>query len=187
MNVATQEVTTMRNGVDVDALFATIDAVKGNPQIARFVFRASNRWMGGDRNRTTIEGYHGACQEMRHAEPFVIDNAEPPVLLGGDTAANPVEYVLHALVGCLTTSMAYHAAARGIEIQSIESRLEGDLDLRGFLGVSSEVRKGFSKVRVRMLVDSPASMSTLRGLAQYSPVFDIVSNSLPVELVIERA
>ena len=184
---ATKQQATVRNGVDVPALFATIDAVKGDPAIARFNFRATNRWMGGDRNRSTIEDFHGACQDLRHASPFVMDNAEPPVLLGGDSAANPVEYVLHALVGCLTTTMVYHAAARGIEIASIESRLEGDLDLRGFLGLSTEVRKGFSTVRVRMFVDSEASMATLRELAQFSPVFDIVSKSLPVELTVERA
>lgn len=186
MNATMQECL-VRNGVDVAALAATLDAVKGTPALARFVFRASNRWMGGDRNRSTIEDFYGTGQELRHASPLVMDNAEPPVLLGGDSAANPVEYVLHALIGCLTTTMVYHAAARGIEIASVESRLEGDLDLRGFLGLSTEVRKGFSKVRVRMTVDSTASMSTLRELAQHSPVFDIVSNSLPVELTVERA
>lgn len=175
----------VRNGVDVTALFDTIDAVKANQKIAQFQFRAQNRWMGGDHNRSTIEGFHGACQEMSHARAFQIDNGEPAVLLGADRHANPVEYVLHALAGCLTTTMAYHAAARGIDIESIESRLQGDLDLRGFLGLSEEVRKGFHAVRVQMRVKSSAPASQLRELAAFSPVYDIVSKSLAVELSIE--
>lgn len=184
---AALQVPVVRNGVDVTALFQTIDAVKANPDIAQFQFRTGNRWLGGDHNRSTIEGFRGVCQEHRHAQAFELDNGEPPVLLGMGRHANPVEYVLHALVGCLTTTMAYHAAARGIDIESIQSSLEGDLDLRGFLGISNEVRKGFHAVRVRMRVKSSASATQLRDLATYSPVYDIVSNSLPVEVVVESA
>jgi uncharacterized OsmC-like protein len=182
--VAIQE-PVVRNGVNVTALFETIDAVKHNPEIARFQFRARNRWVRGDHNRSTIAGFYGACDEMTHAAPFELDNGEPPVLLGADQAPNPVEYVLHALIGCLTTTLVYHAAARGITVESVESRLEGDLDLRGFLGLSEEVRKGFHAVRVQMRVKSSASPSVLRALAQYSPVYDIVSKSLPVDVSVE--
>jgi uncharacterized OsmC-like protein len=175
----------VRNGVNVTALFATIDAVKGNQDIARFQFRARNRWMGGDHNRSTIDAFDGACQTLKHASTFTMDNGEPAVLLGADAHPNPVEYVLHALAGCLTTTMAYHAAARGIAIEAIESRLEGDLDLRGFLGLSDTVRKGFHAVRVKMRVKSSAPATALRELAKFSPVYDIVSNSLPVEVVVE--
>jgi len=122
---------------------------------------------------------------MTRTTPFVLDADEPPVLLGEDAGANPVEYVLHALAACLTTTMVYHAAARGIEIQAVHSELEGDLDLRGFLGLSNEVRKGYHDIRVRMRVKSQATPDMLRDLAQYSPVFDIVSNSLPVQVVVE--
>lgn len=180
---ATQPV--VRNGVDVTALFATIDAVKGNPDIAQFQFRARNSWKGGDHNHSTIDDFHGALQDIPHARAFELDNGEPPVLLGRDDAPNPVEYVLHALIGCLTTTMAYHAAARGIAIEAIDSRLEGDLDLRGFLGLSDTVRKGFSTIRVVMRVKSEVSAPVLSELARYSPVYDIVSNSLPVEVRIE--
>jgi uncharacterized OsmC-like protein len=176
------------NGIDVGALFATIDAVKQTPAIADFQFRASNRWMGGDRNRSTIGGFRGACEEHVHARgPFEMDNAEPPVLLGAGAAANPVEYVLHALAGCLTTTMVYHAAARGIRVEDVRSQLEGDLDLRGFLGIDATVRKGFHIVRVKMTVRSEADAATLASLARFSPVYDIVSNSLPVEVVVEKA
>jgi uncharacterized OsmC-like protein len=174
------------NGVNVTALSETIDAVRQNTDIAKFQFRASNQWLGGDNNRTTIEDFDGACETHQHANgPFVAYNAEPPVLLGEGTAPSPVEYVLHALAGCLTTTMVYHAAARGIEIGEVNSELEGDLDLRGFLGLSDKVRKGFHTVRVRMRVRSDADPQTLASLAKFSPVYDIVSNSLPVEVNVE--
>lgn len=175
----------VRNGINVTALSETVNAVKGNPDIAKFQFRASNHWLQGDHNHSTIDGFYGACQEMKHAQAFEMDNGEPPILLGDDRHANPVEYVLHALVGCLTTTMVYHAAARGIAIEAVDSRLEGDLDLRGFLGLSDKVRKGFHTIRVHMRVKSPAPSSQLRELAMFSPVYDIVSNSLPVEIEIE--
>jgi uncharacterized OsmC-like protein len=183
----TAQAPNITNGVNVDALFETIDAVKRNPAIADFQFRASNKWMGGDHNRTMISGFRGACEEQVHANgPFEIDNSEPPVLLGQGAAANPVEYVLHALAGCLTTSMVYHAAARGIDVESVSSEVEGDLDIKGFLGLDENVRKGFHVVRVRMQVKSEADAETLKSLAQFSPVFDIVSKSLPVEVSIEK-
>jgi uncharacterized OsmC-like protein len=176
---------TVCNGVDVTALFATIEAVKANREIAQFKFRAQNSWKGGDHNRSTIEGFHGACQDIKHAKTFEMDNGEPPVLLGAGKHPNPVEFVLHALIGCLTTTMAYHAAARGIAIEAIDSKLEGDLDLQGFLGLSDKVRKGFHTVRVNMRVKSTASAETLRDLAKFSPVYDIVSKSLPVEVKVD--
>ena len=184
---AAQAVPTVTNGVNVSALFETIDAVKQAPEIADFQFRSSNIWLGGDHNRSIISGFRGACDEQVHAHgPFVMDNAEPPVLLGEGKAANPVEYVLHALAGCLTTTMVYHAAARGITVRDVQSELEGDLDLRGFLGLDNNVRKGFSTVRVRMQVRSDADAEMLKSLAQFSPVYDIVSKSLPVSISIEK-
>ena len=182
-----QTAATITNGVNVSALFDTVDAVNQTPEIAKFQFRASNRWMGGDHNRSTVSGFHGACDDHRHAKgPFVMDNAEPPVLLGEGEAANPVEYVLHALAGCLTTTMVYHAAAKGIAIEEVSSELEGDLDLHGFLGLDDKVRKGFSAVRVAMRVKSDADVATLKSLTQFSPVYDIVSQSLPVEVTVEK-
>lgn len=177
---------TIRNGVNVSALFATIDAVKADPGLAEFRFRADNRWIDGGHNRSSIQGFYGCRQEDPSRQTaFELDADEPPVLLGEDRGANPVEFVLHALAACLTTSIAYHAAARGIEIEAIESSLEGDLDLRGFLGLSDEVRKGYSAVRVRMRATTSASPAQLKALAKFSPVYDMVSRSLPVELSIE--
>jgi uncharacterized OsmC-like protein len=175
----------IRNGVDVGALFATIAAIKADPGIAEFRFRAANRWLGGDRNLTTVTGFFGAKQEQPHAQPFEMECGEPPVLLGQDRGANPVEFLLNALIGCLTTTMVFHAAARGIEIGSVESTLEGDIDLRGFLGISPDVRKGYREIRVKMRVKSKGSPAVLRELAQYSPVFDVCSRALPVRVEVE--
>ncbi len=120
---------TARNGVNVAALFATIEAVKGNPAIAKFNFRATNRWLGGEKNRSTFQQFSGALQEHRTAGPtFSADNGEAPVLLGAVQAPNPVEWLLHALIGCMTTTTAYHAAALGITVDAIESELDGDID-----------------------------------------------------------
>ena len=176
----------VRNGVNVTGVFEVIDAVKSDPELAQFKFRASNTWIDGGHNRSTIKSFYGCKMEDSSRDtPFVLDADEPPVLLGQDTGANPVEYVLHALAACLTTSMVYHAAARGIEIEAVDSTLEGDIDLRGFLGVSNKVRKGYHHVGVRMRVKSAAKPEVLRELAKYSPVYDLVSNSLPVDVTIE--
>ena len=141
--------------------------------------------MGGGHNRSTIQGFYGAGQEdTSRKSTFVMDNDEPDVLLGTDQGANPVEYVLHALAGCLTTSLVYHAAAKGIRIDAVESRLEGDLDLRGFLGMSDEVRNGYDNVRVTFRIKADASEEQLQELCKLaqkrSPVFDIVTNAVPV-------
>lgn len=175
-----------RNGVNVSALFETIDAVKNDPGLADFQFRAANTWIDGGHNRSLVQGFHGCRQEdTTRQQPFVLDADEPAVLLGQDAGANPVEFVLHALAACMTTTMVYHAAARGITIGAVESSLEGDLDLRGFLGLSEDVRKGYHDIRVCMRVQSDASPEVLRELTKFSPVHDIVANSLPVQVVVE--
>ncbi len=174
------------NGVDVGALKETITAVKGNAEIAKFNFRAKNKWMGGDKNRTTIKEFTGALTQQRTGtQTFTADNGEPPVLLGKDEAPNPVEWLLHALIGCMTTTTAYHAASRNIAIEAIDSEIEGDLDLRDFLGLSTEVRKGYSAIRVRMRVKTKAEASTIKSLTAMSPVFDVVSKSVPVTVQVE--
>ncbi|MBI1212046.1 MAG: OsmC family peroxiredoxin [Alphaproteobacteria bacterium] len=174
------------NGVDVTALESTIAAIEANTEIAKFNFRVVNRWMGGDKNRSTIKGFTGALAEQREGvQAFIADNGEHPILLGHDEAPNPIEWLLHAMIGCMTTATAYHAAAAGITVGAIESEIEGDLDLRGFLGISPEARKGLNAVRVRMRVRTGADAPTIKDLATRSPVFDIVSRALPVSVAIE--
>ena len=173
------------NGVDVDRLGQTVQAIQQNPGLATSQFRAVNRWISGGHNRSTIQGFYGAGQEdTTRTKPFVLDADEPPVLLGKDQGANPVEYVLHALAACLTTSLVYHAAARGIRIESVESKLEGDLDLQGFLGLSDQVRRGYKEIRASFTIKSNASAVQLKELTKFSPVHDIVSNPVPVSISI---
>jgi uncharacterized OsmC-like protein len=184
-SMSTSTMSTIINGVNVDRMSGTVQAVQQNPRLATFQFRAANRWITGGHNRSAIQSFYGAGQEDTvRTKPFVLDADEPPVLLGDDHGANPVEYVLHALAACLTTSLVYHAAARGIRIESVESQLEGDLDLRGFLGLSETVRRGYQQIRVRFTIKTDASAEQLQELTQLSPVHDIVSNPVPVEISI---
>jgi uncharacterized OsmC-like protein len=173
------------NGVDVERLGETVKAIQQSPSLATSQFRATNRWINGGHNRSTIRGFYAAGQEDTiRSKPFVLDAGEPPVLLGNDEGANPVEYVLHALAACLTTSLVYHAAARGIRIESVESTLEGDLDLQGFLGLSEQVRRGYKEIRVHFTIKSDATEEQLKELTKFSPVYDIVSNPVPVSISI---
>jgi uncharacterized OsmC-like protein len=186
-----QSVTTsIRNGVNVDDLTKTIQAVKEQPEIAQFKFNVSNSWIGGGHNRSTVNGFHGAMQDFEHSSKFVMDAAEHPVLLGADEAANPVEFLLHALAACVTTSMVYHAAGQGIEIEAVETKMEGDLDLRGFLGIDPTVRNGYERIRMTMRIRTSASDQQWANLIQlgphFSPVFDTVTKGVPVDVSTER-
>lgn len=178
------------NGVDVDKLFGTIDAIKKTPVIATFKFRASNKWLDGGHNRTTIKNYYGAQQDHERKKPFVLDADEPPVLLGNDHGPNPVEYALTALAACVTTSIVYHAAAKGVRLNSVESRLEGDIDLQGFLGLSKEVPRGYKEIRMFFKIDADAPDEKLEEIVQlgptYSPVFDTITRAVPVKVKLEK-
>jgi uncharacterized OsmC-like protein len=185
MSQDTKKIPKLRNGVDVIALKETIGAIKGQSDLAKFKFRATNKWINCGHNQARIEGFYGCNEEIAHKKPFVFDADEPAVLLGDDKGANPVEYVLVALSACVTTAVAYHAAARGIIIESIESSLEGDIDLRGFLGISDEVPKGYQDIRVTMTIKSDASPEQLKELAGFSPVFDTLKRAIPVEVEVK--
>ena len=173
------------NGVNVTQLMDTIDAIKSQPDLAKFEFRTTNEWKDGTQNIASVKSFHGACMENVRPETFQFLADEPPVLCGRDEGANPVEYLLAALSMCVTTSIVAHSAARGIRIDAIESELEGDLDVRGFLGMSQSVRKGYQAIRMHMRIKTDGSAELLRQLADYSPVYDVVSRSVPVALTIE--
>ena len=176
---------TVRNGVDTQQLFGTLDAIKAEPSLARFQFRARNRWIDGAHNRTTIRDFYAANQEdASRSEEFVLDAGEPAILLGADTGPNPAESLLHALAACLTTSLVYVAAARGVRLTEVESTLEGDMDVRGALGLSDDYRNGFEQIRVSFRVKGDAPDEKLREVVaraqQRSAVFDMVTNGVPV-------
>ena len=174
------------NGVDTPKLFATIAVVAGQPELAKFQFRAKGDWLGGTHMRSTMSGFSGAGGEHSHKAAYTADADHPAVLCGEDKAPTPVEYVLHALAACLTAGIANIAAARGVTLHSVESSLEGDIDLRGILGLSNKVRNGFrpsaSASRSRA-THRPRSCrrSSSRPCAR-SAVLDILSNGVPVSV-----
>jgi len=178
------------NGVNVDQLFSTIDLIKEKPEIAKFKFGATNKWVGGTHNRATVKDFYGAGQEDDTRESMVFHMDEPPVLLGNNEGANPVEYLLVALSGCLTTSLIAHGSAKGVQIKRVESRYEGDLDLRGFLALSEDVKVGYQNIRVYFKIDADiteAQKEELVKMAQkYSPVFNTVFNQTPVSVQLEH-
>ena len=184
------KLTTTVNGVDLARLTETIKAVKAAPELARFRFRIQNRWIGCGQNRSEVQQFSAGETETPHRTELILEADEPDVLLGSDTGANPVEHLLHALASCVTTSMIYHAAARGIAIEEVESSLEGDLDLRGFLGISPTVRKGYQQIRLKLRIKANATDEQLRELEslgpKFSPVFDSISKGVPIAVSSER-
>src|SRR5919205_1286179 len=174
----------IRNGVDTAQMYGTLDAIKADPSLGRFQFRVANEWKGGSHNRSTIRSFYGAGgEDASRSSDFTIDAGEPAILLGHDEAPNPAEALLHALAGCLTTSLVYVAAARKVPLTRVESRLEGDMDVRGCLGVSDSVRNGFSAIRVTFSIEGDAPEEKLREVLERaqdrSAVFDMVSNGVP--------
>jgi uncharacterized OsmC-like protein len=178
------------NGINVDQLFQTVELVKDNPGLAAFKFRARNTWVEGTHNRATVKDFYGAFQEDDSREPMVFELDEPPVLCGDNLGPNPVEYLLVALSGCLTTSLVAHAAARDISLKKVSSRYEGDLDLRGFLGLSEEVPVGFQEIRVYFTIEadlSEAQKEELVKMAQkYSPVYNTITKATPVAVHLDK-
>lgn len=175
------------NGVDVAHVVQVIDGIETDAALAKMQFRLKNSWLDGGLNRSSIKGFFGGGgEDSTRTEAFTVDSDEPRIMAGKDTAPNAMEFVLHALAGCLTSTMVYHAAVRNIEIEAIESELEGDMDVRGLLGLSPTVRKGFQSVRVKIRARSAATAEELKDLALFSPVYDIISTSLPVELSVEK-
>ena len=178
---------TSSNGVDAPTLFATLDAVKGAPQIAQFQFRATNEWISGTHNRSTIHGFYGAGQEdTSRPVPFSYDADHPAVLVGSNQGPTPIEFLLHAIAACLTSGLANIAAARGITLRRVSSTVEGDIDLLGILGLSDIVRNGYRQIRVHFDVDGDASPEQLSALVEQSrrrsAVYDVLVNGTDVQI-----
>ena len=191
MTTATAE-SARRNGVDTATLFATLDAVKAQPEIAKFQFRASNTWVNGTHNRSTLSGFYGALQEMQHKHVTTVDADHPAVLVGDDNAPSPVEYLLHAIAACLTAGVANIAAARGVNLTEVTSTVEGDINLLGILGLSDgSVRNGYEQIKVSFHIDGDADEDTLRGLVEQSrrrsAVYDVLTNPTPVVIDVTTA
>ena len=186
MNAAVEQPRTL-NGLDMNALVATVAAVKNDPALGRFEFRARNRWIDGGENRSTIQDFYGAGREDdSRAEPFEFTNGEPPVLLGANEGANPVEFLLHALAGCVTTTTVLHAAARGIRIKRLSTELIGTLDVQGLLALDDTVSPGYRDIRIAMDIEADCSDAELDDLLsfaqQHSPVCSTVCRPVPVTI-----
>jgi uncharacterized OsmC-like protein len=179
------------NGVDTPTLFATINAVKGTPSLANFQFRAQNSWVRGTNSRSRIESFSGAGGEHQHARVFEYDADHPAVLVGGDAGPTPIEFLLIGLSSCLTAGLANIAAARGVTLNRVESKVEGDIDLRGILGLAKDVRNGYKGIRVSFTIDGDAPPETLKALVDQSrarsAVFDVLTNGVPVEISVATA
>ena len=177
------------NGINTPALFATINAVGANPPLAKFQFRATNRWVAGTHSRGTIETYFGAGGEQAHKRVFTLEADHPAVLVGEDNAPLPVEYLLYGLASCIIGGIANIAAARGVTLTEVEATVEGDLDLRGILGLSDEVRNGYEKIRANFTIKGDAPEEKLRQIVEQSrarsAVFDVLTKGVDVEIGIK--
>jgi uncharacterized OsmC-like protein len=172
------------NGVDTPNLFATINFVADNPGTSEFTFRAENQWISGTHSRTSISGYFGAKGEQARQKTFIAEGDHPALLVGADNAPTPVEYLLHALASCITAGIGNIAAARGVKLTRVNSRVEGDIDLSGLLGISSTVRNGFRDIRISFEVEGDAPADKLAEIVAQSKarsaVFDVLSHGVPV-------
>ena len=182
---------TVTNGVDTTTLFATLDAVRHQPDLARFQFRARTEWLSGTHNRTTISGFFGAGSEQQHEQEFTLDADHPAVLVGADRGPTPAEHLLQALGSCLMSGLANIAAARGIELGEVTADLEGDIDLLGIFGLDDGVRNGFQEIRVTFHVRGEAEAERLTALVEQarrrSAVYDVLTNGVRIDLRAEAA
>jgi uncharacterized OsmC-like protein len=174
------------NGVDTATLFATIDAVRAQPELADFQFRVTNQWISGTQNRAVIHGFYGAGEERQHEHETVLTTDHPVVLVGADKGPTPAEYLLHALGACLMSGLGNIAAARGIQLDEVTATVEGDIDLRGILGLDPGVRNGFHGIRVTFHVKGAAEAEKLAALVRQSQgrsaVYDVITNGVPVKV-----
>ncbi len=180
----------MLNGIDIDQLVATVNAIKESPDIARFQFRSDTEWVNGGHSRSKVQGFFGAgAEDGSRKKPFNIEGDEPPVLLGSNAGPNAVEAILASIGSCLAVGFVYNAAAQGIKVKSLKFTIKGDIDLHGFLGLSEEIRPGYQNISVSYKINSDASREKIEELCEYvqrtSPVLDMIRNGLPVSVTLE--
>jgi len=183
----TQHDNTTRNGLNLEQMGQTVEVLKQDPALAQFEFRARNQWINGGENRSSIQGFYGAgVEDESRTEPFVFTNGEPPVLLGNNEGANPVEFLLHALAGCVTTTTVLHAAARGIQIHRLSTELVGNIDVQGLLALNDSVPVGYESITIKMNIEADASDEEIDDLISFaeghSPVCNTVCKPVPVSI-----
>jgi uncharacterized OsmC-like protein len=180
---------TIDNGVNVEALLEAREALAGAPEAAQFTWRASSKWENGVHSTTSIQNFFGLGEEQSHKTEAVFDADHPEVFAASDNGITPIEYLLVGLASCLTAGVASVAQNRGIQLRSIESTVEGNHDIRGILGVDADVRNGFNDVKVTFKIDADASRQEIEALVaqsqKRSAVFDALTN--PTEVAVEVA
>lgn len=182
--------TSRRNGVDTTALFGALDAVKAQPEAAKFQFRATNSWVSGTHSRGTIDGFFGLGAEQNHLAVHEFDADHPQQLVGSDQGPTPAEYLLHALAACITAGIGNIAAARGIDLDRVESTVSGDIDLMGLLGLDDSVRNGYQGIEVRVRIEGDAPPEQLAGVVERSvarsAVFDVLTNGTAITVTVDE-
>jgi uncharacterized OsmC-like protein len=186
MNTA-EQTSHIINGVDTQGVVELATKIAADEDYGKFQFRARNQWVNGARSRSTIQKFFAGGKENTDRKQSLFVDADQPVFLGGqNTAPNPVEHLLHALDSCLTVTLVYHAAVQGIHLEAVTTAAEGDMNARGFFGISDTVDKGYKQIRVNMQVKSDADEETLTKLAMYSPVYEVISRSVPVDFTLTK-
>ena len=185
--MAKQKTLDLVNGIEIDTLQNTVKAIQEEPELGKCRFHVTNKWLGVNHNCTTVSSFYGAKQEIEHKQSFDLHADEPAILAGQDQAANPVEHLLHALASCVTTSLVAHAAVRGINLEEVESEIEGDIDIQGYLGLSKDVPKGYKDIRIKFKVKTDEqNTERLKKLAEFSPVYNTLIHGTNVDLEIEQ-
>lgn len=173
------------NGIDTDRVVDLATKISQNEDYGKFKFRANNQWLNGSRSRTAIQGFYaGGKEDASRTEALTVDADQPAFLAGHNTAPNAVEHYLHSLTSCLNTTLVYHASVQGIPLDEVDVSAEGDMNARGFFGISDYVERGYKGIRVNMKVKSPADVQTLTKLAMYSPVYEMVSKAVPIDFIL---
>jgi uncharacterized OsmC-like protein len=178
----------VNNGVNVDALLAAREALKSAPEAAKFTWRASCTWKNGTFTQTKVQGFHGLGAEQKHKAEFSFDADHPEIFASEDLGATPVEYVLVGLVSCLTAGVAAVAQNRGVQLRSVEAKIEGSMDIQGILGIDSDVRNGYDDIKVTYKIDADAPKKDIEAIVaqsqKRSAVYDIVTNPTNVTVVV---
>jgi uncharacterized OsmC-like protein len=181
-------VSSVNNGVNVQALLDAREALKGAPEAAKFRWRASCKWQNGTHSRTKIQGFHGLGQEQKHKTEFSFDADHPEIFASEDLGATPIELVLVGLASCLTAGVAAVAQNRGIQLRSVEAKLEGSMDIQGILGIDSDVRNGYDDIKVTFNIDADASKKDIEAVVaqsqKRSAVYDVITNPTNVTVVV---
>ena len=184
MNTA-EQTTQLLNGIDTNHVAELATRISQNEEYGNFRFRTNNQWLNGSRSRTAIQGFFAGGKEDRsRTEALTVDADQPSFLAGQNTAPNAVEHYLHSLTSCLNTTLVYHASVQGIPLDEVNVFAEGDMNARGFFGISDDADRGYRGIRVNVEVKSAADVETLTKLAMYSPVYEMVSKAVPVDFTL---